>query len=57
MYEIVQSGAEWIVRHRGEELARYAAQADALQAVAERMRLEAAPEAPARFAMRFQGRS
>jgi hypothetical protein len=53
MYEVVEAGGEWIVRRSGLEVARYAAQSEALQAVAERMRREASPGDTASFAMRF----
>jgi hypothetical protein len=56
MYEVVEAADEWIVRHAGLEVARYDAQASALQAVAERLRLEDARDRPVSFAMRFQSR-
>ena len=56
MYEVVEAAGEWIVRHAGLEVGRYDAQASALQAVAERLRLEGARDKPVSFAMRFQNR-
>lgn len=56
MYEVVESAGEWIVRHAGQEVARYDLQSAALQAVAERLRQETAGEAAVAFAMRFQTR-
>jgi hypothetical protein len=56
MYEVVEAAGEWIVRHAGLEVARYDAQATALQAVAERIRLEGARDRTVTFAMRFQSR-
>jgi len=57
MYEVVEAAGEWIVRQGGQEVARYDAQTAALQAVAERMREEAASDQPVSFAMRFETRS
>jgi hypothetical protein len=57
MYEVVESAGEWIVRHAGREVARFDAQAAALQAVAERMRKESGGDAAVAFAMRFQNRT
>jgi hypothetical protein len=57
MYEVVEAAGEWIVRQGGREVARYPAQSAALQAVAERMRKDSAPDAPASYAMRFRSRS
>jgi hypothetical protein len=57
MYEVVEAAGEWIVRKAGLEVARYDAQAAALQAVAERMRKESGGDAAAAFAMRFQSRA
>lgn len=57
MYEVVESAGEWIVRHGGQEVARYEAQTAALQAVAERMRRESGGDAAVAFAMRFQSRN
>ena len=37
-YEVIESGEEWVVQSEGVELARYAAQAQALEAVAARLR-------------------
>ena len=56
MYEVVEVADEWIVRRAGQEVARYDAQAAALQAVTERLRLEDARDGPVSFAMRFQDR-
>lgn len=56
MYEVVESADEWIVRRAGLEVARYDAQATALQAVAERLRMEDRRDRPVSFAMRFQSR-
>lgn len=56
MYEVVEAAGEWIVRHAGLEVARYDAQASALRAVAERLRLEGVRDGPVSFAMRFQHR-
>ncbi|CAN7219692.1 hypothetical protein LJR219_000742 [Phenylobacterium sp. LjRoot219] len=56
MYEVVEAAGEWIVRQSGQEVARYDAQAAALQAVAERMRLDGARDRPVSFGMRFQTR-
>ena len=56
MYEVVETAGEWIVRRAGQEVARYDAQDSALQAVAERLRLEDARDGPVSFAMRFQNR-
>ena len=56
MYEVVEAAGEWIVRQGGLEVARYDAQATALQAVAERIRLEDARDRPVSFGMRFQTR-
>lgn len=57
MYEVVESAGEWIVRHGGQEVARFDAQTAALQAVAERLRQESGGDAAVAFAMRFQNRS
>jgi hypothetical protein len=57
MYEVVESAGEWIVRQAGREVARFDAQAAALQAVAERMRQESGGDAAVAFAMRFQNRT
>ena len=57
MYEVVEAAGEWIVRCCGLEVARYDAQAAALQAVAEKMRKERAGDTPVSFAMRFESRS
>ena len=56
MYEVVEAAGEWIVRRHGQEVARFEAQSEALQAVAERMRRESGGDAAAAFAMRFQSR-
>jgi hypothetical protein len=56
MYEVVEGAGEWIVRQAGLEVARYDAQATALRAVAERIRLEGARDRKVSFAMRFQSR-
>ena len=56
MYEVVEAAGEWIVRQAGQEVARYDAQAAALQAVAERMRHEGPRDQPVSFGMRFQTR-
>lgn len=56
MYEVVEAAGEWIVRQGGLEVARYDAQALALRAVAERIRLEGARDRTVSFAMRFQTR-
>ncbi|MDB5445531.1 MAG: hypothetical protein JWQ97_848 [Phenylobacterium sp.] len=56
MYEVVEAAGEWIVRCSGQEVARYEAQATALQAIAECMRKERTGDAPVSFAMRFQSR-
>lgn len=56
MFEVVEAAGEWIVRQGGLEVARFDAQAAALQAVAERIRLEGASDRPVSFAMRFQSR-
>ncbi len=56
MYEVVESGGQWIVRHAGQEVARFDSQAAALQAVGERMRRESGGDAALAFAMRFQDR-
>lgn len=53
MYEVVETAGEWIVRHAGLEVARYDAQATALQAVAERLRQEDTRDRPISFSMRF----
>jgi hypothetical protein len=57
MYEVVESAGEWIVRQGGREVARFAAQSAALQAVAERLRRESGGDAAVAFAMRFQSRT
>lgn len=58
MYEVVEAAGEWIVRQAGEEVARYDAQAEALQAVSERMRQQGGGgDHPVSFAMRFQARA
>jgi hypothetical protein len=57
MYEVVEAAGQWIVRRAGLEVARYDAQADALRAVAERMRQESGGDAAVAFAMRFQNRT
>jgi hypothetical protein len=57
MYEVVEAAGEWIVRQAGQEVARFDAQAAALQAVAERMRQESGGDAAVAFAMRFQNRT
>lgn len=54
MYEVIEAAGEWIVRHAGLEVARYGAQAAALQAVAERLRQEDAPDRPISFGLRFE---
>jgi hypothetical protein len=54
MYEVVETAGEWIVRHAGLEVARYDAQAPALQAVAERLRKEDPRDRPISFGMRFE---
>lgn len=54
MYEVVETAGEWIVRHGGREVARYEAQANALQAVAERLRQEGGGDRPISFGMRFE---
>jgi hypothetical protein len=56
MYEVVEIADEWVVRRAGLEVARYDAQASALEAVTERLRLEDASDRPVSFAMRFQNR-
>ena len=57
MYEVIEAAGEWIVRRRGREVGRFVAQSAALQAVAERMREDAVPDAPVSFAMRFRSRA
>jgi hypothetical protein len=57
MYEVVEAAGEWIVRRRGLEVARFDAQAAALQAVAQRMREELEDDQPVSFSMRFQSRA
>jgi hypothetical protein len=57
MYEVVESAGEWIVLRAGQEVARYCAQAAALQAVAERLREEGDSDAPVSFGIRFSNRS
>jgi len=54
MYEVVEIAGEWIVRHAGLEVARYDAQATALEAVAERLRRENVRDRPFSFGMRFE---
>ena len=54
MYEVVETAGEWIVRHAGLEVARYDAQASALQAVAERLRQEGTRDRPIAFGMQFE---
>jgi hypothetical protein len=56
MYEVVEAAGEWIVRQGGLEVARYDAQATALRAVAERIRLEGVRDRVVSFSMRFQSR-
>ena len=56
MFEVVEAADEWIVRHGGREVARYDAQASALQAVAERLQKEGACDRPVSFGIRFQRR-
>lgn len=54
-FEVVESAGEWIVRREGQELARFAAQDEALNDVAARLR-EADASQPASLAMRYQRR-
>jgi hypothetical protein len=56
MYEVVEAAGEWIVRQGGLEVARYDAQATALRAVAERIRLAGVRDRVVSFSMRFQSR-
>jgi hypothetical protein len=56
MYEVVEAAGEWIVRQGGLEVARFDAQATALQAVAERIRQEGPRDRPVSFALRFERR-
>lgn len=56
MFEVVEAAGEWIVRHAGKEVARYEAQAAALQAVAQRMREHGGTDHPVAFAIRFAAR-
>lgn len=55
-FEVIESGEEWVVQSEGVELARYAAQAQALQAVAARLREAEPGEAAVSLRMRFQPR-
>lgn len=54
-FEVVESAGEWIVRREGEEVARFAAQDQALSHVADRLRnVDAAGGAS--LAVRYQAR-
>ena len=52
-FEIVEQAGEWIVRQEGAELARFDAQAKALQDVAVRMR-DADRTKPAALVLRYE---
>lgn len=55
-YEVIQTGAEWVVRSEGVELARFAQQSDALDDVAVRLR-DAKPGVDAvSLSVRYQAR-
>jgi len=54
-FEVVESAGEWIVRCEGQEVARFAAQEEALNDVAARLR-EADASQPASLSMRYQRR-
>lgn len=54
-FEVVESAGEWIVRREGQEVARFAAQDEALNDVAARLR-EADASQPASLSMRYQRR-
>jgi hypothetical protein len=55
-YEVQEDAGEWIVRHRGVEVARHQDQSEALEDVARRLEAAGAPDAPASFGLRFQAR-
>jgi hypothetical protein len=54
-FEVVESAGEWIVRREGQEVARFAAQDEALNDVAARLR-DADASQPASLSMRYQRR-
>ncbi|RAK58715.1 hypothetical protein DJ021_02310 [Phenylobacterium hankyongense] len=55
-YEVVESAGEWIVRHRGVEVARFERQGAALEEVARRLRGSPVEDESASLAMRFEPR-
>jgi hypothetical protein len=55
-YEVVESAGEWIVRHRGVEVARFGRQALALEDVARRLRESPVEDEAASLAMRYESR-
>jgi len=54
-FEVVESGGEWIVLSEGEEVARFAAQDQALSHVADRLR-HADAAGGASLSVRYQAR-
>ena len=55
-FEVIENDGEWIVRREGSEVARFAAQDEALNHVARQLRL-AEGAGPASLAMRYARRS
>lgn len=55
-FEVVEDAAEWIVRHNGQEVGRFADQEAALQDVADRLRNADASE-PAGLSVRYLSRN
>lgn len=55
-YEVIEQGGAWIVRHAGEEVARFEQQVLALDEVARRLR-EVGGEGAASLSVRYQARS
>lgn len=56
VYEVVESGGQWVVRHEGLEVARFEAQLKALQDVSRRLKERESAGGRASFALRFEPR-
>jgi hypothetical protein len=55
-YEVIETGGEWVVRREGLEVARFAAQDEALTHVGDQLRA-ADGDGPASLAVRYERRS
>jgi hypothetical protein len=55
-YEVIESAGDWIVQHRGQEIARFSEQNQALNEVARRLGEGEVGEAGASFSVRYQAR-